>query len=164
MLILLLSSTAHADDIERAGDFLMVAMPAGAGTIALMHHDTPGIFQLGKSLAATGAVTLALKLSIDEERPDGGNHSFPSMHTAVTFNAAGFLHERYGWRWGVPAYAAAFFTGWSRVNAHSHYTHDVLAGTAIGILSGRLFTKPIHGYRTAVTYAGTRCSVIVWHE
>lgn len=164
LLLLLFSSIVRADNIEQAGDLLMVAMPAAAGAIALMHHDTPGIFQFGESLALTGIVTLALKRSIDEERPDGGRYSFPSMHSAVVFNTAGFLYERYGWRWGVPAYTAAAFTGWSRIDSRRHFTHDVLAGAAIGIISSRLFTKPIHNYRTKVMYYGSHCTIAIWHE
>lgn len=41
----------------------------------------------------------------------------------------------YGWSWGVPAYLAASFVGFTRVQSDEHYTHDVLVGAAIGILS-----------------------------
>ena len=57
-----------------------------------------------------------------------------------------FMRERYGWEYGVPAYALASFVGYSRVESRQHYPHDVIAGAAIGILSSYLFTKPYKGW------------------
>jgi hypothetical protein len=156
VLLSLWCSIVRADTMERAGDIGMLVLPATAASMALAYHDDPGIMQFGKSLAATGIVTSVLKFGFDEERPDGGDYSFPSMHSAVSFNAAGFIHERYGWRWSVPMYAAASFVCWSRVESRRHYTHDVLAGAAIGILGSRLFTKPRPDERTTIGYNGTR--------
>lgn len=86
---------------------------------------------IGRSVAATEA----LKFTVNENRPNGGDHSFPSGHTSFAFTGAEFIRKEYGWRWGVPAYAVAGYVGWSRVAAHEHYTHDVLAGALIGILA-----------------------------
>ncbi|MGB3398652.1 MAG: phosphatase PAP2 family protein, partial [Candidatus Deferrimicrobiaceae bacterium] len=41
----------------------------------------------------------------------------------------------------IPAYLAAAFVGYSRVEADEHWTKDVLAGAAIGIVSGFIFTS-----------------------
>ena len=41
--------------------------------------------------------------------------SFPSDTSALAFAPAQFLWQRYGWEYGLPAYAAATFVGWSRV-------------------------------------------------
>ncbi len=38
----------------------------------------------------------------------------------------------------VPAYAAASFVAYSRVESREHYPHDVVAGAGIGILPGGL--------------------------
>jgi membrane-associated phospholipid phosphatase len=128
--------------IETSGDILVGVLPCAAGVLTLHHHDTQGMAQLAKSLCVTVGVTLALKYTIPETRPNGGEHSFPSGHTSVTFSSAEFLRKRYGWKWGVPAYAVAAFVGYSRIEAHQHYTHDVLAGAAVGLISSALFSRP----------------------
>ena len=61
-------------------------------------------------------------------------------------SAAEFLRRRYGWEYGVPAYALAGFVGYSRVESREHYPHDVLAGAAIGFISSYVFTRPYHGF------------------
>ncbi len=52
------------------------------------------------------------------------------------------MRKRYGWKYGVPAYAAASFVAYSRVEAREYYPQDVVAGAAIGIASSYLFTRP----------------------
>lgn len=73
-------------------------------------------------------MTYALKYLIKKERPDGSDkHSFPSMHTSVSFTGAAFIQRRYGWKWGIPAYAIASYVGWSRTYAKKHDWWDVVA-------------------------------------
>ena len=91
-------------------------------------------------------MTYALKESISKERPDkNDDDSFPSAHTSVTFQAARFVHKRYGNRWAIPMYAAAAFTGYSRIEDDRHDEIDVLAGAAIGILASEFFTTRYEG-------------------
>ncbi len=132
---------AQADGIQRAGDVLQVALPAAGLTATLALRDREGTCQLAKSFATTMAVTYALKYSLDTKRPSGGRHSFPSGHTSAAFAGAGFIQQRYGWKYGLPSYALAGFVGYSRVHADRHYWHDVLAGAAIGIGSNLIFTS-----------------------
>ncbi len=134
-LFLLLSRplglAAQASGVERAGDVLQVAIPtlAFAGTIAF--RDSEGTAQFLRSFLANIAATGALKGAIARERPDGSNdNSFPSGHTSAAFQGASFIHLRYGWARGLPAYAGATFVGFSRVYADKHYVSDVVAGAA----------------------------------
>lgn len=90
---------------------------------------------LGLALLRTEVVTFGLKSVVNEERPNGENKSFPSAHTSTTFAAAEFIRKEYGWGWGTPAYLAAGFTGWSRVENREHYWQDVVAGAVIGVLA-----------------------------
>jgi membrane-associated phospholipid phosphatase len=141
----LLSRTAAApasDGVETAGDVLQVALPVTALAATLSRDDTEGSLQFLKSFASTMGATYALKLTIDKERPDGGDMSFPSGHTSAAFSGASFLQRRYGWAYGLPAYAAASFVGWSRVDADRHHWEDVIAGAAIGIAGTYIFTRP----------------------
>jgi membrane-associated phospholipid phosphatase len=55
---------------------------------------------------------------------------------------ATFIHKRYGWKYAVPAYIAATYVGYSRVEADKHYVEDVIAGAAIGVLSSYFLTTP----------------------
>ena len=83
------------------------------------------------------AVTSVLKYIIRERRPNGGDRlSFPSGHSTTVFAFAAIVGAEHGWAYGVPAYALAAFSGWSRINDNMHYLHDVLAGATVGISFG----------------------------
>ncbi len=154
---LVFADTARASDgIETAGEILQLVLPAGAAGLALSRHDHEGLEQLAESGALTLAVTYGLKYTIPAKRPNGGDHSFPSGHTSVSFASAEFIRERYGWNYGIPAYVIASFVGYSRVESNQHHTRDVLAGAVIGIGSSYLFTTPYKAWniRPAVTSSG----------
>lgn len=124
-----------------ARDVLVVtalALPAVKG-------DWKGELQAIASVGGAFLVTTVLKETIKARRPDGTDRrSFPSGHTSASFAAAATLHNRYGWKIGLPAHAVAAFVGVSRVQAKRHHWGDVLAGAAIGEASGLLLTKKLH--------------------
>ena len=125
LTFLLPAATAAADG--QAAHF------AGFDTSVLRMNGSPR-HDLGLALLRTEAVTFALKSAVGEERPNGQDeHSFPSGHTSTTFAGAEFIRKQYGWTWGAPAYLAAAFVGWSRVETHDHWAQDVIVGAAIGI-------------------------------
>ncbi len=149
MLIFLTSGVyVHANDgIEVAGDVLACLLPATAGGLTVIHKDRKGTLQFAESTALALGSTFALKYAIREERPNHDDHySFPSAHSSASFSSAEFLRKRYGWEYGIPAYAVAAFVAFSRVQAKQHYVHDVVAGAAIGIASSYLFTRPYEGW------------------
>ncbi len=147
LLCLLTGTGVHAgNSIEAAGEVLTLLLPATAAGLTVALKDGKGALQLGESVALTAAVTYGLKYTITESAPNGDSHSFPSAHTSLAFSSAEFLRKRYGWEYGIPAYVAAAFVAVSRVEAKDHYTHDVLAGAAIGIASSYLFTQPYNGW------------------
>ncbi|MDE5876108.1 MAG: phosphatase PAP2 family protein [Muribaculaceae bacterium] len=124
-------------------DVLLIGMPLATLTGVLIEHDWKGLVQGTYTAALTTGVTLLLKYTVKEERPDHSNfHSFPSGHSATTFATAAFVQRRYGWKLGAPAYALAAYTGWGRVFAKKHHWWDVVAGAAIGSGSAYLFTRP----------------------
>ncbi len=77
----------------------------------------------------------ALKYAINAQRPNGGGQSFPSGHTASSFMGAEFIRKEYGNAWGLPAYTAASWVGYTRVELHKHYWRDVIAGAVLGVAS-----------------------------
>ncbi len=128
---------------KTAGDVLLVTMPALAmGSTLIWQDGQKGTYQFSKALAGTLAVTYGLKLAINKERPNGeNNNSFPSGHTSVAFASAAFVQKRYGWEYGIPAYLLAGYVGYTRIEANKHDGVDVVAGAAIGVGMGYLFTK-----------------------
>jgi len=133
----------YADDgVETAGDILQVALPVWAYAMTFTNDDSEGSIQFTRSFLTTMAATYTLKLTVDRERPNGGNMSFPSGHTSAAFSGAAFIQMRYGWLYGSMAYAGAAYVGWSRVVTDNHYPEDVIAGAGIGIISAAIFTKP----------------------
>ena len=109
----------------------------------------------GKILRAqilSQAVTGVIKKAAQRERPDGSDtRSFPSGHTSVSFASATVLHREFGWKVGIPAYAAATYVGTARIEKKKHFLSDVAFGAAIGILSGRTVTLGSGNKKFAVT-------------
>ena len=129
--------------VETSTDVAMFAPAAVGAGVALLKGDSKGLLQLGESLVSSVAVSYALKYTVKKERPDGSDaHSFPSNHTGFSFAGATFLQKRYGWKWGLPAFLVSGYVAWGRVYAKRHDVWDVLAGAAIGVGSGLLFTTP----------------------
>lgn len=130
------------EPIANLGDTLQWAIPAAAFSTSLALRDTEGEQQFLYSAGTSLAMTCLLKEAVPEHRPNGGRHSFPSGHTSSAFQGASFVQKRYGWEFGAPMYALAAYTGWSRVENNKHYTHDVIAGAALGIAATYSFTTP----------------------
>jgi hypothetical protein len=94
-----------------------------------------GDLMRGQILA--GVATRGLKLAVDRTRPSGGGHSFPSGHSSAAFVSASILGAHFGWKAGLPAYAAAGFIGWTRVRGDAHWLTDVIIGGTVGTIIGR---------------------------
>jgi membrane-associated phospholipid phosphatase len=138
------------DAVVNSGSFFRTLIPAVAYGTTIYLHDSDGRTQFYKSFFTNYASTYALKQLVSKTRPNGANdESFPSGHTSVAFQGAAFIHRRYGIKYAVPAYLAASYVGWTRLQSDNHYFVDVLAGAAIGIGSSFIFTKPWHGYVAA---------------
>lgn len=140
------AAKANKSNIETSGDIGVVMLPALAWGLSQWQDDKEGQNEFYWSLASTLVATELLKYSIHEERPDSsGNDSFPSGHTSLSFQAATYVQQRYGWKIAIPFYTMATYVGWSRIHSDKHYTKDVLAGALIGIISAHYFTHPYKG-------------------
>lgn len=130
-------------NVRTSGDVLAAVTPLACAATVFALQDWEGLKQGGFAAVTTLGVSYALKYIVGKERPDHSDkRSFPSLHTAISFTGAAFIHKRYGWKWGVPAYAVASYVGWSRIYAKKHDGWDVAAGALIGIGSAYLFTHP----------------------
>jgi len=136
---------------------VFVTAPVVCLTTTIILQDWEGLKQGAFSGVTSLGTSLILKYSIKKERPDHSNmHSFPSAHTAVSFTAAAFLQRRYGWSWGIPAYALASYVGWSRTYGKKHDWWDVVAGAAIGAGSAYIFTRPFSDkYKLSISPVAT---------
>jgi membrane-associated phospholipid phosphatase len=125
------------------GDVAQYAIPALAAGGALIDGDYEGLKQFAASGATTFVVTQGLNAVVHEERPrGGGNHSFPSGHTAAAFAGASFVHYRYGWEWGIPFELAAAAVGVSRIESHEHHWQDVVGSALIAHAASFVFVDP----------------------
>jgi membrane-associated phospholipid phosphatase len=129
--------------VRTSSDIMAAVTPLACLATTLALQDWEGLKQGAFAGATTVAWSYGVKYLVKKERPDKSDaHSFPSLHTSVSFTGAAFLQRRYGWKWGAPAYAVASYVGWARTYAKKHDWWDVSAGAAFGILSAYIYTKP----------------------
>lgn len=146
-------SDGEDDWIRDTGDILQIALPVLAGGATFFTNpdsttmwDKDGTWMFAKTFGLAWGTTYFIKIVAAKARPNGDNRtSFPSGHTMAAFTGAGFIDGRYGRAFGIPAYALALFTGYSRVNSGWHYQDDVLAGASIGLMSNWLLVSPLPG-------------------
>ena len=129
------NASAHVESIDNDwrtyGDYAQLAIPAAGYITAWLKGDAEGAWQLTQGLGYTQLIVEVTKTATDIDRPCGGKRSFPSGHTAAAFSGASFMHHRYGWQYGLPAYLAATGVAYSRVQANKHWGSDVLVGAAL---------------------------------
>ena len=150
------TATASDDDgdwIQKTGDILQIALPVLGGGATFFTNPDPdkkwdkeGTWMFAKAYGLAWGSTYVIKIAAGKARPNGANRtSFPSGHTMSAFAGAGFIDGRFGRTFGIPAYALAVFTGYSRVHSGWHYQDDVLAGASIGMMSNWLIVSPLPG-------------------
>ena len=119
---------------------VQLGLALGVYGIGLAAHN-PGTAQTGSALVEAqlvgGLVTQGVKYAVNRTRPNGGHHSFPSGHTSATFTTADIVAQRFGWRAGAAAYAAAAYVAASRMAERAHYLSDTVFGAAVGIAAAR---------------------------
>ena len=94
---------------------------------------------------STGVIVWGMKEIIGRKRPLDevvGNPAFPSGHTAYAFAGATLLGARYP-KLRIPLYIGAGLVGVTRIYLGRHYASDVIAGAAVGTITGVLVSR--HG-------------------
>lgn len=153
------AAPVEAKTTETAGTAVAIALPVVAGGLTLYKRDWNGTAELIASTVLTVGTVYGLKHLVRECRPfakpcvKGGPNwdSFPSDTSALAFAPAQFLWQRYGWEYGLPAYGAATFVGWSRVDAKKHHWYDVATSFGVSLLYNEIITtrfQPKTGFYT----------------
>lgn len=128
---------------ESYGDVTQITMPASVALYTVYKRDYASTLYFGEVFAIAQGTTLLLKNTVKEKRPDGADQSFPSGHTMAAFTSAAFLDQRYNIKAKYWFYGAATLVGISRITSNRHWTHDVITGALIGVLSNKLLVKPL---------------------
>lgn len=133
-----------------------LAMILGTATVGLVTDD-PEIRSTARDMTeavvfASGS-SFALKHVFGRERPVtttdrsawfSGGDSFPSGHTAAAFAAAQVFADSRPegeWSWRIAAYSLGALTAYARVQDNQHWLSDTVAGTALGIATGRFISN-----------------------
>ena len=118
-----------------AADILTAVVPLTGLSVAYFTHDTEGKKEWLRNIVVNQVLTSALRLGFNEtswgRRPDGNDYGFPSGHVAAVMAGATFLGERYGWKWGAPAYLASAYVAYVRIDNDKHHLRDVIASGAL---------------------------------
>jgi membrane-associated phospholipid phosphatase len=165
------AATVHQGDAEVAGDLAgptPYALQPGAtyGNLAFQFPLAISWWVVGHAAGTSRAAaagrdlvraqisgaswTYAIKYLADRTRPNGDPRSFPSGHATAAFATATVLYEHYGWKLGVPVFAAAAYVAGERVTASKHWPSDVVFGAAMGMLAGRTVTLHLRAAKIAV--------------
>lgn len=144
MLCLQCGSAAAADELP--GDIATGLLPLTTYAIIHLKDDDAGEGQFLRSVAASLVVNTTLRVAFNQtdlgERPNGSPYGFPSGHAAFVTSSAAFLQDRYGWTYGLPAYAVVAYVAWVRVDTDHHRWRDVIAGAGISYGISKLFVTP----------------------
>ena len=98
---------------------------------------------LTSTFISTGVIVWGMKEIIGRKRPLDdvvGNPAFPSGHTAYAFAGATLLAARYP-KLRIPLYIGAGLVGVTRIYLGRHYASDVIAGAAVGTITGTLVSR-----------------------
>ncbi len=112
---------------HKLADAGKTAMPFVALGSAIYHLDWKGA-ALSQALAH-GLYALNTPLSkkvFHKKRPCGCHGAYPSGHMLIYASTSSFMHYRYGWQWGLPAYAATIVFAANRVHAKAHSWLDMV--------------------------------------
>ncbi len=134
-------STKLDNILQYTPTILNVGLAASGLKTKNTRADRLGIFVLGTGMYVIA--TQGLKYVINETRPNGTEHSFPSGHAATAFFGATILTKEYGenYPWiAAGGYAIAGTTAVLRMANNQHWATDVLMGAGIGIASAEIAT------------------------
>lgn len=121
------------------------------GAIAKSNKILDTADELVAGVAMNEIITQGLKYSVREERPDhSDNYGFPSGHTSTTAVMATIIDQKFGHKWGIPAYAVMAVVAGSRLAQNKHKLSQDIFGAGLGIAEGLAVSR---------TYTDTKIAI-----
>ena len=124
-----------------------VVQTGGAFALYTIGHlsRSPRVRGIGADLVRSQILTQltvqTVKGIIRRQRPDDSDRmSLPSGHAAGTFATATVLQKHFGWKVGMPVYAAGAYVATARMSANKHHLSDVIMGAAVGVAAAHTVT------------------------
>ena len=125
-----------------------LSLDGGGGSgadIAALASGRAGSAELLVATVLSVGTAYALSNVVREDRPDHSSmHAFPALPTALAGSSSSFILERYGWREGLPAFAASGFVSFALNQAKKENWYDTLASSAISAGYWLLITRKFH--------------------
>ncbi len=131
---LLLASPADAasSTLRNAGNALIIALPVAAAGISALHDDWKGLGEFTISAALSVGSAYALRQIVRIRRPDHSDfQSFTPPDLTLADSSADYLWSRYGWQYGIPAYAARFVSSYALTDGKKNHWYDTLGSAAL---------------------------------
>lgn len=145
--LLMHGGRAAAMEDELPADIVTGLLPLVSYGLIKYRDDDEGEGQFLRSVGFTLLINSTLRYALKDtewsERPNGSPYGFPSGHAGFVVSNAAFLSERYGWKYGLPAYAASAYVMYVRVDTDHHRWRDVIAGGLLAYGLSHLFVTPV---------------------
>jgi hypothetical protein len=145
---------AASKALREAGNAFTYALPAAAVGVTLWHRDWKGLGEFAVAAGLTFGSAYALRQIVRERRPDGSDfHSMSPPDLALADSSADYLWNRYGWQYGVPAYAGRFVVSFALSDAKKNHWYDTVASGALAFgINYAIVTRyhPQQRYRVSV--------------
>lgn len=137
-------TSPYKTTMRDVGTGFAIGLPLLATGLTLARHDRAGSAELLVGTLLSVGTAYALENVVREQRPDHSSvHAFPALETSLAASSSSFILERYGWREGLPAFAASSFVSFSLNQAKKEHWYDTLASSAISAGYGLLVTRPL---------------------
>ena len=153
----LFSRKDSVDYITRVDDYLEWGMLGWVFACDLLgkekHHWVDQLFIVCMAEGINAVMVQGLKRIVNEQRPDGRTHAFPSGHTANSFLGAHIAYKEFKESSPVLAYsgyAVALGVAGLRIHKNRHWVADVIGGAGFGILSVELAYLSYFPIRNAI--------------
>ena len=145
------------DCSDETMDFIGAPSTHGVATFAwwLLTLDNPDTVHarcartLKRALALNTVTFFTLKAARHNDTPNGKDWAWPSGHTSSSFTVASVLHEFYGLKVGIPAYALAGLVGYRMMDTGDHWASDVAFGATLGWIVGHTVARKHKGPEVA---------------
>ncbi len=141
--VVALPAAAADATLRHVGNAITIALPVTAIGVSLMHHrDWKGIGEFAVSTGLTVGAAYLLRQTVREQRPDHSDfHTMTPPDVALADASADYMWSRYGWRYGVPAYAGSLLVSYALSDDKKNHWYDTLASGALAFTFNYAFVE-----------------------